>query len=134
MNNNKKDLEEEMYEYIDILADASLQRNPKEYERAKQTAACIWDIINILKKYKIKTLDDTVHILTSVLIIPIQLLEQDQQQRSRLMKELADAFVKDIFNTQMKDRAMQDSEVGHELDKVRSMASKTYGMPPPPPK
>lgn len=126
-NNTKKDLEEEMYEYIDVLADAALQRNPKEYERAKQTAACIYDIIGTLKKHNIKKLEDTVHILASIVIIPIQMLEPDLKERKRLMRELSEAFVKDIFMTYMKDSEMQGLEVGQELDKIRSMASKTYG-------
>ena len=121
-----------MYDYIDALDDAAQKRDPKHYEYSRGMASCIIDIIKILKQYKIKDVDKTVHILTSVLVIPIQILEQDPAQRSILMRQLATKFLQDILSTQLKDDMIRDTEVGNELDKMRTYAGESetfFGNP-----
>jgi len=122
-NNNNNNKENEIYEYMDILVDAAKQRNPKFYKRAQSLANCIYEMIALLRKYKVHSFEDTIHVLTSVLVMPIQILEPDPDRRSLLMRELSSAFVNDILDTQTKDTAMRGSEMGDELDKVRRLSS-----------
>lgn len=128
MKNNNKD--KALEEYLNALDDAAKQRNPEKYREAKDAASCIYEIMSLLRKYNIRKLDETVHILTSVMVIPIQMLEQDPLARSKLMRELASAFTMDIIETQMKDNMMKDTETGNELDRLRNYTadSETFGF------
>lgn len=123
---NKKDLDADLNEYLDILTDAAVQRNPKEFSRAKESATCIYEILESLTRHNIRSLEDTVHTLCSVMVIPIQMLEPDLKKRNNLMKELASAFVLDLFTTYMKDSAMKGSEIGKEIDRLRFLASRVH--------
>lgn len=122
----KNDKKIGMDEYLDVLCDAAKQRNPKNYNRARQMANCITEMMNSLKRYNIKTLEETIHVLTSVVLVPIQILEKDPEERSRLMRDLASAFMMDIMKTQMCDSMMTGSESGNELDRVRWLSSSRF--------
>lgn len=113
-------------EYLDILCDAAKQRNPKNYKRARQMSNCITEMMQSLKKYNIKTLEETIHTLTSVVLVPIQILEKDPEERYRLMRDLATAFTMDIMRTQICDSMMKGSESGNELDRIRWLSSKNF--------
>lgn len=113
-------------EYLDVLCDAAKQRNSKNYDRAREMANCITEMMQSLKKHKIKTLEETIHVLTSVVLVPIQILEKSSEERSRLMRDLATAFTVDIMKTQISDTMMKGSEVGDELDRLRWLSSTLF--------
>lgn len=123
-NSSYSDMEKEVIDYIDVLADAAKQRNPQNYDRAREFANCIYEMINTLRKHNINKIEEVVHALVAVIVIPIQIIETDKQERYKLMREISEMFVRDIIDTHAKDIMMEGSEVGNELEKLRYLSSK----------
>ena len=125
-NNNISANDDKIREYIDDLYDAVLQRStPQQVEHYKKISSCIVEIYRTLSKHEISNYDDVVHILVSVLAVPILVLQRDKQKKSDSLKLIALSLVEEIETIRRRENKIDKSESGREMERLREMLHKS---------
>jgi hypothetical protein len=130
-DDDESEQKKKLYEYIDVLHDAVLQRNNSDsIEKAMREAECVHDIYDILKKHNVKKSAEIVRILCMTMTLPILMLETNVTKRTKYMVHMAIKVISEILGTIEIDREQikKDPQMSAELDQLRKLTKEAWGI------